>query len=176
MKIPGVYPFAAALIVLAASTAARAAEEGTVKVLAPWESSGEVYQVEPDLMLFVGTSEGIMYIEGEGGSLDAATFVCPGTREIDTKANTVSGSGRCLINGKRGGVIFAKFTCKGVVGACEGEFTLVGGTGAYEGISGGGQMVVRTALAGLVGVMESGETIGGAAGLAVWPALKYKLP
>ena len=37
-------------------------------------------------------------------------------------------------------------------------------------------MLVRTALGQISMDIESGEAISGAAGLAVWPSLKYKIP
>ena len=63
-----------------------------------------------------------------------------------------------------------------VEGACAGELTITGGTGKFEGISGGGPMLVRAALAETAASQSSGAVIRGAAGLAVWPELKYKIP
>lgn len=155
---------------------ASAAEEGTVKILAPWESQGQVFRVGPDQLLFMGTADGIMYIEDGSGSLDAALFVCPGTHEISLKDGAVSASGNCTITGSQGGTIFAKYECSGQPGTCDGKFTLNGGTEEFKGITGSGDMVVRTALEAMVKDLQSGATVSGAAGLAVWPELSYKIP
>lgn len=153
-----------------------AAEEGTVKILAPWQSGGEVFQIEPGKILFQGRAQGIMYIEDGKGALDAALFVCPGSREISLAEKKVVASGRCIIKGAGGGTVFAKFQCSGRPGACLGKFTLTGGTERFEGITGEGDLMVRTVLAEMASDLQSGETISGAAGLAVWPNLRYKIP
>ncbi len=153
------------------------AEEGTVKILAPWESEGQVFLVAPDKMLFQGAADGIMYIEDGEGALDAVTFTCPGTNTIDVEKKTTEASGHCIITGgSEGDAVFAKYECKGKPGGCKGKFTITGGTGKYEGITGSGDMLVRTALVGLIADLESGSIVREAAGLAVWPNLKYKIP
>jgi len=167
----------AALTLLGASPSMALAESGTVKILAPWNSEGKVFPIGPEKLLFQGTSEGIMYIDGGKGSLDATEMVCPGTNVIDMAASTSSVSGHCMIMGDtEEDVIFAEFTCEGGLGACEGEFKITGGTGSFEGITGSGNMAVRTALAGLASDLDSGQIIREAAGLAVWPELKYSIP
>lgn len=166
---------AGAAIVMSANSA-WAAEEGTVRILAPWQSGGQVYRVEPNKLLFQGQAEGIMYIESGEGALDAALFVCPSRREISLDDGKVEASGRCIIEGASGGAVFAKFTCRGEPGTCVGKFTLTGGTGRFAGITGEGDMLVRTAIAQIAEDLESGATITGAAGLAIWPNLSYKIP
>lgn len=154
-----------------------AAEEGTVRMLAPWQSGGQVYRIEPGKILFQGQAEGIMYIENGKGTLDAALFVCPSRREISIADAKVQASGQCIIEGAGGGgQVFAKFSCTGQPGTCTGKFTLTGGTGKFKGITGEGDMLVRTALAQIAQDMESGATISGATGLALWPNLSYKIP
>jgi len=96
---------AGAAIVMSANSA-WAAEEGTVRILAPWQSGGQVYRVEPNKLLFQGQAEGIMYIESGEGALDAALFVCPSRREIslmtgrskppDDASSRVRAAARCL--------------------------------------------------------------------------------
>ena len=167
---------AAALVAIGLQTPAVAAEEGTVKILAPWDSSGEVYRVAPDKVLFQGKAAGIMYIDGGEGPLDAALFTCPGRRELAVSEKTVQASGNCVIAVSDGDNVFAEFRCTGTVGACEGEFKLTGGTGKFKGITGSGPVMVRTVLAGMMLNMKSGSTVSGAAGLAVWPELKYTIP
>ena len=158
------------------ASSAWAAEEGTVKMFAPWQSGGQVFQVGPDKLLFQGRAEGIMYIEDGEGALDAALFVCPGSREISLAQKKVVASGRCIIKGSGGGTVFAEFECSGKPGVCNGKFTLTGGTGRFAGITGGGDIIVRTVLGEMASDLQSGETISGSAGLAIWPSLSYKIP
>ncbi len=168
--------FLAGAAVVMSANSAWAAEEGTVKILAPWESGGHVFRVEPGKLLFQGQAKGIMYIENGEGALDAALFVCPGRREISIADGKVEASGQCIIDGANGGTVFAKFSCSGVIGTCDGRFTLTGGTGRFKGITGEGDMIVRTVIAQIAENMESGAVISGAAGLVIWPNLSYKIP
>ena len=168
--------FLAGAAVVICANSAWAAEEGTVKILAPWQSGGQVFRVEPGKLLFQGQAEGIMYIESGEGALDAALFVCPGRREISIADGKVEASGRCIIRGADGGTVFAKFSCSGSPGACAGRFMLTGGTGKFKGITGEGDMLVRTVLSQMAADLQSGATISGAAGLAIWPNLSYKIP
>ena len=173
-RLTRVFLAGAAMVMCAGS--AWAAEEGTVKIFAPWQSGGQVFRIEPGKLLLQGQAEGIMYIESGEGALDAALFVCPSRREISIAEGKVEASGHCIIEGARGGTVFAKFSCSGEPGTCIGKFTLTGGTGSYKGITGEGEMLVRTALAQIAEDVQSGATIAGAAGLAVWPSLSYKIP
>ncbi len=173
-RLTRVFLAGAALVMCANS--AWAAEEGTVKILAPWESGGHVYRIEPGKLLFQGQAKGIMYIESGEGALNAALFVCPGRREISIADGKVEASGQCIIDGADGGTVFAKFSCSGVIGACDGRFTLTGGTGRFKGITGEGDMMVRTVIAQMAANMQSGTAISGAAGLVIWPNLSYKIP
>jgi len=166
-----------ALTLLGASSSMALAESGTVKILAPWNSEGKVFPIGPEKLLFQGTAEGIMYIDGGKGSLDATEILCPGSHTIDVSSNKSEASGNCIIKGDtEEDVIFAEFSCEGGLGACEGEFKITGGTGSFEGITGSGKMAVRTALAELAADLDSGQIIREAAGLAVWPELKYNIP
>jgi hypothetical protein len=142
-----------AVVAICAGTA-WAAEEGTVKMFAPWQSGGQVFRIGPDKLLFQGRAEGIMYIEDGEGALDAALFVCPGSREISLSEKKVIASGRCIIKGSGGGTVFAKFECSGEPG----------------------DIIVRTVLGEMASDLQSGETISGSAGLAIWPSLSYKIP
>ena len=151
------------------------AEEGTVKILAPWEAEGQVYKVGPAETQFIGEFGGIMYVETGEGKLDTAIFLCPAVQNVDHENKKTDASGRCHIVAAEGN-IFAEFDCKGVPGSCKGNFKLTGGTDRFEGITGSGEMLVRSALSTFMSSATSGETVQAAEGLAVWPALKYKIP
>ena len=151
------------------------AEEVNLKILAPWEAAGHVFKVGPEKLQFIGTFQGIMYIEDGTDDLDAALFVCPATQEINISNRQTIAHGRCLINDEDG-IVYAEFTCKGVVGACQGKFKITGGEGPFEGIQGGSDMAIRSALGAMAVDLKSGSVIQAAEGLAVWPNLKYTLP
>ncbi len=155
---------------------ASAAEEGEVKMMAPWESSGQVFRTGEDQVLFLGVAEGIVYIEDGEGALDSALLVCPGTREISVESGMSAAHGRCILTSSAGHQVFASYQCKGDAGGCAGEFKLEGGTGRFAGITGAGEIHVRTALAAMAVDKATGTTVSGAAGLAVWPKLTYKIP
>ena len=161
---------------LAFSSNGTAAEKGTVSIMSPWAGSGEVYQVAPDKLMVLSRYTGIMYIKDGEGSLDTAVMLCPGVDEIHVETKKTKGHGHCIISDGEDSLVFSEWTCVGTLDGCEGNFKLTGGTGKFEGISGGGKMKVRTALIEAALDLSSGSVIKDAAGLAVWPELKYKIP
>ena len=74
------------------------AEEGTVRAMAPWQGSGQVYVVAPEKRMILGRYSGIMYIENAEGSLDAAIMLCPSVQNIDAKTKKVNAFGHCVIS------------------------------------------------------------------------------
>ncbi len=158
------------------SSISMAAEEGTVAVMAPWEGSGQVFQVAPDKLMVYSRYTGIMYIKDKKGALDTAVMLCPGVDEINVETKRTKGRGHCIISDGEDSLVFSEWTCVGTLGGCEGDFKITGGTGEFEGISGGGKMQVRTALVDAAIDLSSGSVIKDAAGLAVWPELTYKIP
>ncbi len=153
-----------------------AAEEGTVTVMSPWQGSGQVYLVAPDKLMLLSRYTGIMYIENEQGSLDTAIMLCPGVENIDITSKTTESRGHCIISDGEDNLVFSDWTCTGTLDGCEGDFKITGGTGEFEGISGRGKMQVRTALVATALDLSSGSVVQDAAGLAVWPELKYRIP
>jgi len=153
-----------------------AADEGTAKILAPWEANGQLYQIAVDRLQFIGTFEGIMYIEHGEGLLDTALFTCPSTQIIHVLSNQLEGHGFCTIEGPTGDYVYAEFTCNGEPGSCTGTFTLTGGTGRLAGITGESSMIVRTALSGTAINEGSGGTVSAAKGLAIWPEMRFQFP
>ncbi len=152
------------------------AEEGTAKILAPWEANGQLFQVAVDKLQFIGTFEGIMYIEHGDGLFDTALFTCPSTQIIHVLSNQLQGHGYCTLESRTGDYVYAEFDCNGEPGACKGKFTLTGGTGKLTGITGESPMIVRTALSGTAIDQESGGTVSAAKGLAIWPEMRFDVP
>ncbi len=152
------------------------ADEGTAKILAPWEANGHLYQIAVDRLQFIGTFEGIMYIEHGEGLLDTALFICPSTQIIHVLSNQLEGHGFCTIESPTGDFVYAEFTCNGEPGSCTGKFTLTGGTGRLAGITGESSVIVRTALSGTAVNEGSGGTVSAAKGLAIWPEMRFQFP
>jgi hypothetical protein len=152
------------------------AEQGTAKILAPWEANGQLFQVAVDKLQFIGTFEGIMYIEHGEGLLDAALFTCPSTQIIHVLSNQLEGHGYCTIESPNGDYVYAEFNCDGEPGSCTGKFTLTGGTGRLAGITGESDVIVRTALSGTAINEATGGTVSAAKGLAIWPEMRFEFP
>ena len=164
-------------VLLAVTAVAAHAEEGTVSAMAPWEASGEVFLVSPEKLMVQGKFAGIMYIENEQkGTLDAGIMRCPMVMTMQIESKKTTGVGFCTIENADGDVAFTEWLCQGKPGICVGEMKLTGGTGKLEGASGGGAMVVRSALVETAIDLKTGGVVRSAAGLAVWPELKYKIP
>lgn len=156
-----------------------AAEERTVKASAVWMGQGRIIPTgQGTLLFFVGTFSGTLFVDGGEGALNMAKILCPGVLEVDINGGKQQGQGRCLISAGRGDdQVYAQWSCTGTHQVeCTGPFVLTGGTGRFAGITGQGDFRVRTAIAELA-MGPPGE--GGqetAAGLAEWPALKYRIP
>ena len=171
----------AAFFTMTVGSASVMAAESTVKILAPWQGHGQVFKIAPDKMKIVGSFDGIMYIDNGKGELDAAVFTCPGTEYINLAAKTATIQSDCVITkptekGQKVKVAYATLKADGQPGAFDGNFQIVGGEGAWKGISGGGKVTIRTAIGDMAVNKKTGEVISAAAGLAVWPALKVKMP
>jgi hypothetical protein len=175
MKTVKVMVLAAFVLMSVGSVSVMAAEK-TVKILAPWQGHGQVFKVAPEKLKVIGSFDGIMYIDGGNGDLDAAIFMCPGIQKIDLKTKKTSIEADCVISKGKDRIAYATLTATGKVGASEGTFTLVGGEGKWKGISGEGKVVIRTAMGDIAVNEKTGAVIDKAAGLAVWPALKVNLP
>lgn len=166
-----------AALVLAISSTAVVAEEGTVKATAAWQGQGRFFLVQEKLALFVGAFEGIMFVETQKGDLDAAKLLCPGMLEINLDSGAQSGAGRCLLTGRSGDRVYALWRCAGEHGdGCTGTFTLHGGTGKFQGITGNSNFQIRSDMLAYVADLSEDSVEGSASGVAVWPALTYKIP
>ena len=97
--------------------------------------------------------------------------------EINLDNGTESGEGRCVITTPSEDHVYASWTCAGeYMKGCAGTFTLLGGTGRFEKITGNSEFEIRSDMAKYVVAMEGDSVEGSASGIAVWPALTYKMP
>ena len=165
-----------AAVALAAG-AAPAAEEQTVRASAAWSGTGTFIPTGTTTVYFVGSFSGILFVENDRGALNALKIRCPATLEIDVNGGRQQGEGRCVMSGGKDDQVFAKWTCAGVHQVeCKGPFTLTGGTGRFAGITGQGDFRVRTAI-GELAVDHGSEVVREiSAGLAEWPAFRYRIP
>jgi hypothetical protein len=166
--------FAVTLFSVGLAVAAHAQDE-PLNAMAVWHGDGQVYEIGEARVLFIGEYRGILFVEDGKGQLDAATMVCPGTIETNLEAGSKSGQGRCILTGPEGHKVFAKWNCSGNLIMCKGTFSFTGGTGKFQGITGDNEFMARTALIQLVRTGPA-EGLREAAGLAIWPNLRYTLP
>ena len=167
---------ATALAMFAISTQAVYADQGTVSAMAPWQGEGQLYDVGPKQVMFLGAFSGIMYVKTSKNSLDALLMLCPAAQTLNLEDGTTESHGFCTFEGPSGDRVYAKWKCTGKLGVCKGVMTLTGGTGRFKGISGGGDMVARSVLNKLAANLESGSVVRSAAGLVVWDELSYSIP
>ena len=174
-----VVDLSAVLLALVALAGSAVAEEGTARVLMPWQGEGRLYPIGPDRVLFLGIYKGVMYIETGKERLDGMLFECPAIDEFDLDGRELDSRGHCILTGAYGDTIFAEFTCKGKgeeADRCKGEFKLTAGTGQFEGITGSGPIEARSVLGDMASSTSTGYTVKDLAGLAILRELKYKLP
>jgi hypothetical protein len=154
-----------------------AAEEGAVRATSSWIGDGRYFEVKEDQALFVGTFNGVMFVETKTGAMDSAQILCPAMVEISLKDGQQSGEGRCIIMTRSGDKVYAMWRCAGEHGtSCAGTFTFTGGTGRFAEITGNSAFEVRSQQLELAAKPGEGSVQGSAAGVAVWPALQYKIP
>ena len=155
---------------------ALAGEQATVKALSAWQGMGATFQTQETEAFVIGALGGVMFIDGAKGSLDAASLMCPATVEINLRTGAREAEGRCIITDLDGDKVWARWSCRGDAKGCKGPFKLTGGTGKFVGITGGDTFILRIAIRELVGITSPDSFQQVAAGLAVWPNLKYSIP
>jgi hypothetical protein len=156
---------------------ALAAEEETVRALAAWQGQGKFFPVGLEEAMFVGEFGGIFFVEDRRGALDAARIVCPGTILMHRITGAATGEGRCVLTDRDNHRAFARWTCAGVFGiGCRGRFTLTEGTGRLRGITGEGELFIRSTIVDLANQASDDTVRETAAGIAVWPSLRYRIP
>jgi hypothetical protein len=164
-------------VILVAGALSGHAEEVTIKAMSPWQAEGKFFLVQENQALFIGAFGGIMFVATKQGALDTARLLCPGMVEVNLDDGKQSGEGRCIITAKDGDRVYAGWNCAGEHGAgCQGRFTLLGGTGKFNGITGQSDFLIRSDIAAYVADLAGESVQATARGMAVWPALTYKLP
>jgi hypothetical protein len=152
------------------------AASNTISAVIPWQGQGEIFPVATDKLRFLGSIEGIMYVETAEGDMNEAFVRCPIVQDIDGTDGSTSASGNCVIVVSTDDAVFAEITCEGIAGLCSGEFKLTGGTGRFAGISGSGAMTVRSPVHALAADLSEGTVVHVAAGILQMPKLRYSLP
>lgn len=157
---------------------ARAADNGTVQATMPWDGEGKIYQVNATTVVFLGSLEGIMYVESATGEMNESFVVCPVMQQLDVESGGTEAVGHCEITASPDDVVYAKMTCRGKAGSggCEGEFELTDGEGKFSGISGSGKLRVRSPLRAIARDLASGSVVRVATGLAQIKDLNYSIP
>lgn len=148
----------------------------TISAVIPWQGQGQIFPIAIERLRFLGSLEGIMYVETAKGDMNEAFVRCPIVQDIDASNGTTSASGSCVITVSTEDSVFAEINCKGVAGMCRGDFKLTGGTGRFAGISGSGEMTVRSPVHALAADLSDGTVVHVAAGILQLPKLKVNLP
>jgi hypothetical protein len=170
------YLFWALALALLNVSPLHAAEQDTVQAVIPWDGEGRVFRVDTNTMMFLGTLEGVMYVESSRGEMHEAFVMCPIMQEVDITTGRSKGIGRCEISASPDDVVFAALSCEGEVGSCVGQFTLVDGEGRFAGISGAGSLRVRSPMHALVADVSSGAVLRVASGIAIIKDLEFRIP
>jgi len=163
-------------ILLLAVSPLRAAEQGTVQAIIPWDGEGRVFQIDTRRLQFLGSLEGIMYLENTKGEMNEAFVQCPIMQMLDLESGVSEAIGHCEITVSPEDVVYAQMSCKGEVGVCKGKFILIDGEGRFAGISGQGELSVRSPIRALVADLGSGALVRVASGLATIKDLKFSTP
>lgn len=154
----------------------KAADQGTVQAVIPWEGEGRVFQIDSRRVQFLGALEGIMYVENSKGEMHEGFVQCPIMQMMDLETGVTEAIGHCEITAGPEDVVYAQLSCKGQVGDCMGNFILIDGEGKFAGISGQGDLRVRSPLRSLAADLGSGALLRVAAGIAIIKDLKFSTP
>ena len=165
-----------AMVAMSMSPGLALAESNTVSAVIPWQGQGQIFPIATDKLRFLGSLEGIMYLETVDGAMNEAFVRCPIVQSIDRSNGNTSASGNCVIVVSTEDSAFAEINCEGITGLCRGDFKLTGGTGRFAGISGSGEMTIRSPVHALAADLTEGTVIHIAAGILQIPKLKYSLP
>ena len=176
MRIRAALPLMMMVLVMCGWAGLTYAASSTISAVIPWQGQGQIFPVGTNKFRFLGSLEGIMYVETAEGDMNEAFVRCPIVQNIDAVDGSTSASGSCVIVASTTDSAFAEISCEGIAGLCSGEFKLTGGTGRFEGISGSGKMTVRSPVHALVADLSEGTIVHVAAGILQMPELKYSLP
>ena len=168
--------YATIILTFGTWNAATLAETSTISAVIPWQGQGQVFQVSDNTARFLGSLEGIMYVETAEGAMDEAFVRCPIVQDINIEDGTTSASGKCVIIVSPDDTAYAEISCEGKAGLCRGEFRLTGGAGSLAGIRGSGKMTVRSPVHALASDLSGGVMIQAAAGILQMPELRVELP
>jgi hypothetical protein len=128
---------AAAIAAAGLSLAAAAADlprSGSYSAHYAWTFSGEVQEVGPNRMVYVGALPGVTFNDAGKGFLHKTRTDC--TILNDVNQGRANANGACVVTDGEGDKAFLEYKCSGPMPTCPGEFRWVGGTGKYTGISG----------------------------------------
>jgi len=176
MKFRAMIPLTTTMLLLCTWSSSTHAASNTISAVIPWQGQGQIFPVGTDKLRFLGSLEGIMYVETAEGDMNEAFVSCPIVQNIDAVDGSTSASGNCVIVVSTEDSVFAEITCEGIAGLCSGDFKLTGGTGRFDGISGSGKMTVRSPVHALAADLSEGTVVHVAAGILQIPVLEYSLP
>ncbi len=163
-----------ALLALSAPVA-QAEEQKNLAAVIAWSGEGRLFRIAPTTLEFLGSLEGIMYIETSEGAIDEAFVECAIRQTLQDDDTMNKATGNCMILQGPDDTVFANFHCDGETGSCKGEFRLTEGTGQFKGIRGSSELIIRTPLAHVSEGLASGAEIGVNSAVAILPNLSYSI-
>ena len=151
------------------------AVETTVKAMATWQAQGLVTQVGKDQALMVGALAGALFIDGGHGDLDATSLLCPGTMDLkpgdgvrNGKADASLLINRAIKSTQNGPAVVMKKAARDLL-------ILRVARASSWAISGDNKFILRVAMRANAGAVSDDSFQQVAAGLAIWPKLRYEL-
>ncbi len=138
--------FSLSLFMLASFSSVFAFEkEGKFTSKFGWYSKGQMVEVGPEHVFFVGEFGGTNFNDKGNGFMDKSSVVCPGAMDINKGMH--DGHGYCIVTDNDGDKAFAVWKCTGAE-LCKGDFQWTGGTGKYKGISGNNSFYAQVGIGG----------------------------
>ena len=101
MKTKTAIGITAAMLLMCGWSGLTHAESRTISAIIPWQGEGRIFQIATDKLRFLGTLEGIMYVETAEGEMDEAFVRCPIVQDIDVNDQSTSVTGSCMIVARR---------------------------------------------------------------------------
>lgn len=127
-----------------------------------WSSTGQVHEIGPDRVFFLGGFSGTFFNDAGEGFLHGAAVWCPGV--LDLRSGQGTGQGYCTAIDQEGDKAFLSWSC-GTYPCSNADFDWIGGTGKYQGIRGRSKF----------GCSPATPIPGGSAGYCTWTA-RWELP
>ena len=93
MRIKTALPLIMAMLMLCTWADPAQAASNTISAVIPWQGEGQLFPVATDKLRFLGSIEGIMYVETAEGDMNEAFVRCPIIQDVNGADGSTSASG-----------------------------------------------------------------------------------